>query len=503
MSEDSTKRSNHDTVSTPKLGRTFWKLCTIEMFERLAYFGMRMVVPIYIMQADEPGGLHFTSMQKGTIYSFWALVQSLLPMFTGGYADRYGYKNTIAVSITVKIIGYVLMATQRTYFGFLAGVLTLAAGTAIFKPGIQGSLAHCLRKDNASFGWGLFYQFVNVGAWMGPFLAHYLKGIGWPAVFYGCAAIVAINYLMLFTYKDPPSGAARTQTFVAVFKMTMVNLVNARLIALILILAGFWMMMYQIFDLHPTFLVDWVDSSQVAEHLSILPDVVRSQMVEETDRGIQVAQEHMVNLNSLLVMLFVSLVALSVAKVRRLWCMVVGMAMATLGVVVAGWTMSGYVFLLGIVFFSLGEMLTGPKKNEYFGLIAPPGKKGLYLGYVNIPVAIGPGLGALLGGYLYGHFGEKAVLALKYIAQFTEVGRNKEWNGATHALEAALGIPRTEAFMTLQQMLGQNASDVTRLLWNTYHPYYIWIPFALIGVVATVALCVFSVMSKKWSDMDV
>ena len=148
MSEDSTKRSNHDTASTPKLGRTFWKLCTIEMFERLAYFGMRMVVPIYIMQADEPGGLHFTSMQKGTIYSFWALVQALLPLFTGGYADRYGYKNTIAVSITVKIIGYVLMATQRTYFGFLAGVLTLAAGTAIFKPGIQGSLAHCLRKDH-------------------------------------------------------------------------------------------------------------------------------------------------------------------------------------------------------------------------------------------------------------------------------------------------------------------------------------------------------------------
>ena len=42
----------------------FWMLNTMEMWERLAYYGMRVVVPIYIMQADEPGGLHFTAMQK-------------------------------------------------------------------------------------------------------------------------------------------------------------------------------------------------------------------------------------------------------------------------------------------------------------------------------------------------------------------------------------------------------------------------------------------------------
>ena len=40
-------------------------------------------------------------------------------------------------------------------------------------------------------------------------------------------------------------------------------------------------------------------------------------------------------------------------------------------------------------------MLTGPKKLEYFALIAPPGKKALYLGYVNIPV----GIGAAVGGF--------------------------------------------------------------------------------------------------------
>ena len=78
--------------------------------------------------------------------------------------------------------------------------------------------------------------------------------------------------------------------------------------------------------------------------------------------------------------------------------------------------------MLGIAFFSLGEMWTGPKKNEYLGLIAPPGKKGLYLGYVNIPVGVGVFAGSWLAGWVYGHYGEKAMLALRYLARARSAG---------------------------------------------------------------------------------
>ena len=134
------------------LGKVFWLLCTMEMWERLAYYGVRVIVPIYIAQADEPGGLHFTFEQKGTIYFWWAVFQSILPTFTGGYADRYGYKKTIGVAITIKIVGYCLMATQRTFTGFLIGCILLATGTAIFKPGIQGTLAHNIDASRSSTG---------------------------------------------------------------------------------------------------------------------------------------------------------------------------------------------------------------------------------------------------------------------------------------------------------------------------------------------------------------
>ena len=102
-------------------------------------------------------------------------------------------------------------------------------------------------------------------------------------------------------------------------------------------------------------------------------------------------------------------------RMRTLEAMFIGIIMATIGVLVAGWTTSAYMLIGGILFFSLGEMMTGPKKIEYLGLIAPPGKKGLYLGYVNIPVGVGVYAGSKIAGHVYGHYGEKAVLALKYL----------------------------------------------------------------------------------------
>jgi len=83
----------------------FWAANIMEMIERLAYYGVRVVIPIYIAQADEIGGLHFTQTDKGFIFLVWALVQSILPVFTGGFADRYGYKKQIVVAVIIVVRG--------------------------------------------------------------------------------------------------------------------------------------------------------------------------------------------------------------------------------------------------------------------------------------------------------------------------------------------------------------------------------------------------------------
>ncbi len=484
----------------------YWMLNGIEMFERMAYFLIRSVVAIYIMQADEVHGLHFTAAQKGTIYAWWFVFQSILPMFTGGYADRYGYKKTLFFSVTLNIAGYVMMAYLTSFWGFFTAIMVLATGTAFFKPSLQGSLAQNLTKSNSSVGWGIFYWIVNVGAAVAPMLAAFIRTeYSWQVLFLTGAGITALNYGMLFTFKDFQSGADKTESPIQVFVRTMKNIVEPRLVAWLLIMSCFWLMMYQLWDLHPNFITDWVDSGHLAHAFQNSPIPFFHSWAVATDRGLMVPQEILLNLNALLIVAFMLVVAKVVSNMRVLAVMIIGMAVATAGILIAGLTTSGYIFLLGVAGFSFGEMLTGPKKNEYLGLIAPAGKKGLYLGYVNIPVGIGGFAGSKIAGYLYGHFGDKAVLAQKYLLEHTAVGEGKVglWDGNPDKLADLVGVTRPEAMDRLQSVIGMDPVQTTKLLWDTYQPQYaVWLPLAAIGVVAIVALVIFNQMAKKWADMD-
>ena len=465
------------------LSRAFWMLNVMEMLERLAYYGVRVVIPIYIAQADEIHGLHFTPAQKGTIFMWWALVQAGVPIFSGGFADRYGYKKTIAFSIVFKMAGYLLMATQRTYGGFMLGCLVLAFGTAIFKPGVWGSLQRSMDKSTSSTGWGIFYMLVNIGGFLGPPLAHYLHGYSWPTVFYGCAAIVSLNFFMLFTYPGIDAGGERKGGFLRTAWITFSNLFQPRLLVFILIMSGFWLMFMQLFDMLPNFIVDWVDSSSLvrAWHLP-------GALTTVTPRGTMITQEWMINLDSFLIVGLVVLVSYLVSRMRRVQSIFIGIVIASAGLMLSGATMSGGLCLIGIAVFAFGEMLSSPKMNDYLGVIAPEDKKGLYMGYANMPTAIGWAYGSRLAGQLYESMGEKAGLALRWLRA----------HGGVPA-----GVDRTNAIETVQRVSGLDAAAATRMLWTTYHPWQFWYPLVGIGVASAIAILFYGRWASRYEAADI
>jgi len=466
-----------------ELPRAFWMLNLMEMFERLAYYGVRVVIPIYIAQADEINGLHFTQSQKGFIFMLWALVQTGVPIFSGGFADRYGYKRTIAVSIAIKVVGYLLMATQREFWPFTIGCLVLALGTAIFKPGLQGSMLQQLDKRNSSIGWGAFYMLVNIGGFLGPPLAHFLYGVSWPAVFYGCAAIVSLNFAMLLTYPSIAAGGVQSGGVLRVARTTLRNLARPRLALFILIMSGFWLMFNQLFDMLPNFIVDWVDSSAIVRALH-LP----AMFTTETPRGTMIAQEWMINANSFLIIVCVVWISHLVARMRRVHSIVAGIAVSSIGLMLAGFTMSGTACVVAILLFSVGEMLASPKMLDYLGVIAPEGQKALYMGYANMPQAIGWAYGSFLGGQVYDTMGDKANLALRYL---------QEHGGLD------VGVDRTIAMATLQRALHLDAGAATRLLWSTYDPWRLWLPFAAIGIASAIGIAVYARWVRRYEAPDV
>ena len=515
----------------------FFELNFIEMMERLAYNSVRVVAPIYIMQADNVGGLHLTAAAKGTLYAWWAVVQCFLPIITGGFADRYGYKKMMVISVATMSIGYLLMAFLRdlssldalaawlgfdgvngNYLGFLAGITVFATGSALFKPGIQGALSHTLPKEKSSLGWGVFYWVVNIGALIGHyipvvflsenFMADTL-GVAnsverWRLVFIISAAMILVNFLPLLFFKDTPSGASKTLGIGRVLINAIKDIFQPRLLTWILIMSGFWLMMFQLWDLQPNFLEDWVSSANVAATANaILPESISKYFVETlADGTLRVPQAVLISANATFIILGVVGVSWITRKMRTLDAMIFGMAMATIGVVVAGYTQNAWFFLVGVLFFSLGEMFTGPKKSQYLSEIAPSDKKGVYLAYINIPVGVGIFAGSKLAGLIYGNVGEKATLALRYIAE----KRGIEWRpfvDSVSSLEQTLGITRNEAMPALEKMLNLSSQETTTLLWDTYSPNLtVWLPFAAIGVVSAIALIIFSQMAKKWKDMN-
>ncbi len=521
-------------------GQAYWMCNSIEMFERLAYFGIRSVVPIYIMQATEPGGLHLTAVHKGWIYMWWAILQSWLPMFTGGIADRYGYKRVLVGAISTNVIGYVMMAYLTSYYGFFAGILVLATGTAFFKPALQGSIAQNLTKATSSLGWGIFYWVVNVGAVCAPVLATLILGRphsaqGWQTLFLASAAYTCVNLLLLLTFKDVPSGADKSMGLHKVFLRTIENIWpywfhggrfvtrrwvpgvvmfsaglyllilkpfastgwpitplgwvlflagvwlltwlfggkltwQLRLPAFLLIMSCFWMMMYQLWDLHPNFIEDWVDSSSVTAISAFLGF---DSWIEYGDRGlIRVPQQILLNLNAFLIVALIVPISWLVRKMRTLSAMLIGMSVATGGILVAGLTGNGWILLLGIVLFSLGEMLTGPKKNEYLSLIAPPGKKGLYLGYVNIPIGIGVGFGSFIAGVVYDSYGEKATLSLKYfgtdIGLLARAAQSADWSDSLELIPGLLDVDRDGALDIACEELRQDPDTAASTLRDAF-----------------------------------
>jgi proton-dependent oligopeptide transporter, POT family len=463
--------------------RAFWMVNLMEMLERLAYYGVRVVIPIYIAQADEVGGLHFTQTQKGEIFFWWALVQTGVPVFSGGFADRYGYKRTIFVSILIKMTGYLLMATQRSYLPFMLGCLVLAFGTAIFKPGLQGTMSQALSKKNSGTGWGIFYMLVNIGGFLGPPLAHYLYGISWPTVFYGCAIIVSLNLFMLLTYPAVASGGDLKGGVWRITKLTLRNIVRPRLLAFILIMSGFWLMFMQLFDMLPNFIVDWVDSSAMVRTLHL-----GHFFTAETPRGTMVTQEWLINADSGLIILLVVWISWMVKRMRRVHSIFWGIVIASLGLFMAGLTMSGWICLMGIAVFAVGEMLASPKLNEYLGVIAPAGEKALYMGYANMPTAIGWAYGSKLAGKIYDNGGDKANLALRYLA---------DHQGITS------GVTREEATAKLSEVLHLDAAGTTQLLWNTYSPYRVWFPFVAIGIASAIAIFVYARIVRRYEAPDI
>ncbi len=481
-------------ASIASLSYVFWLVGGMEMVERIAYYGVKASAGLYAKAPQSQGGLGISLSDYGIIISTWAILQTFIPVFTGGISDRVGYKQTIFVSTVIKIAGYLCMALFPSFWGFLAGAMLLAAGTGIFKPGIQGTLVLATHRNNSSMAWGIFYQIVNIGGFLGPLVAVHMRQLSWDNVFYACAAIISLNFVLLLTYKEPGLAARLERnakiksgeiTQQALWKDAWHELKKPIVIYYMLVFSGFWFLFNALFDVLPIHISEWVNTSVIVTSL-FGPEGTQNGILQFwlglNNAGTQVMPEGMLNLNAGLIMTSCFLIAALTAKYRITTAMLAGCLLSILAFVLIGYTNAAWMMVFAIAMFSLGEMMISPKKNEFMGNIAPEGKKAMYLGFVMLPQGIGWGLEGYFGPRLYEHYASKEIFS-----------RQQLITDGMPAVEVA-AIPQGEAFTTLVKFTGESADALTQQLYLAHNIGMAWYIIAAIGSVSAVGIYIYG----KW-----
>ncbi len=467
------------------LGAVFWVVGGMEMVERLAFYGVKAVAALYATAPKAEGGLGVTATIFGDVLMLWALTQSILPVVVGGLADRFGYKRTIFVSTLVKISGYLVMAWFSTYMGFFAGALLLATGTAIFKPGIQGTLVHATRPENSSIAWGIFYQLVNVGGWIGPLLAAYLRSrLSWNSVFYSCAGIIACNFVLLATYREPVLPGSGNVVFEeSLWRVALRELAKRHVWTYLVAFTGFWFMFNALFDVLPLHVRDWVDTAQLVRFLfpsGHVENKIFRFLLGANAQGTEILPEGMLNLNAGLIMTTCFAVAHLGSKLRATTSMIIGTILAIIAMMMSGMSTVGTLSAIAILVFSVGEMLSSPKFNEFMGNIAPPDKTAMYLGFSQIPLAIGWTLEGKFGPMLYDHYASKERFARELLSE------------RGMSLEQIRRIAPGEAFAHLVSFTHEPAAQLTQYLYRRHPVGHVWWLMAAFGALSVIGIALYA-----------
>ena len=449
-------------TTQPKQGysKAFWVSNFVELLERMAYYGVFIVLTIYLSTI-----LGFNDIEASIISGLFSGGLYLLPIFTGAYADKIGFRKSMLIAFFLQSVAYLGLALlpgllqsaglveygETTIYNGLQQskqplliipvLFTLMVGGSFIKSIISGSIAKETTTANRAKGYSIFYMMVNIGAFTGKTIIDPLRGqigeLAYVYINYFAAAMTIIAFIAVFFLYKSTKTAGEGKSMADIGRGFVRILGNWRLMVLILIVTGFWMVQHQLYATMPKYVIRLAG--------------------EDASPG------WIANVNPFVVVLFVSLITKLMAKKSAVFSMNIGMFLIPLSAVVmslgnqfggnlvSGITNITLMMCLGIAIQALAECFISPRYLEYFSLQAPEGEEGLYLGFSHLHSF----LASIIG------FGISGVLLSKYCPDPALFADRAEWKLAT-----------------------ANA-------------HYIWYYFAAIGLVAAFALVIYGRITKK------
>jgi dipeptide/tripeptide permease len=392
--------------------RTFWIANSVELLERAAYYGVFIVITLYLSRI-----LGFNDVQAAWISGGFSAGLYFLPTFTGALADKMGFRNALLLAFTLLSIGYLGLALfplaleqnglveygrQVTFTGLLETdvrwlivpiMVVIMIGGSFIKAVITGTVATTTTAANRAKGFAIFYMMVNIGAFSGKTIVKPLResmgDLGLVNLNYFAAGMTLLALVSVFLFFKNVDRSQDSKSMDQILQALWRVLTNGRLIFLILIITGFWMVQHQLYATMPKYVLRMA--------------------------GEGASPSWYANVNPLVVVLTVGVVTSMMRGKSALFSMTTGMfimpisAMAmAMGNLIHGNVDLGFMsvhpialmMIVGIVFQGLAESFISPRFLEFFSLQAPKGEEAMYLGFSHLHSFISSILGFGLSGYL-------------------------------------------------------------------------------------------------------
>lgn len=461
-----------------KYPRIFWLANLIELFERYAWYGFYMGFGLFLVGSKETGAMGFTPVEKGTIMGTGSMLLYFLPILTGAIADKIGYKKVLLMSFLIYASGFYMIQHFNSFEMVFVSFIWICVGGAFFKPIISATISKTTTEETASIGFGIFYMMVNIGGFIGPFVAGIVLGKGWNLVFMLSIVAIALNFLITLLFFKEPSREENSTSFLESialpFRNIFYTLINWHYTMFLIIMGIFWSAFNQLYYTFPIFVEDWVNTATIYNGIhSVFPAL--AQLIGTSSGTISAVT--ISSMDSFYIIAFQIAVSAFVMRFKPLNAMMGGIFVLAIGLYLMFGFQSGWIILFGMLIFGLGEMSSSPKFTEYVGSIAPADKKALYMGSSFLAIALGHQIAGFLSGAPYEKVADKLYLlreeVLKRGLSIPEIGEK---------------FTKTDYFNEAGRQMNMSQDQLTQLLWNNYHPQTVWILFSSIALSAVVLL---------------
>ncbi len=392
---------------------TFWSANIIELFERAAYYAVASFVVIYL---NETLGMSptFATFLNGTL--LWGIVY-FFPILSGTLADRFGFKKSLIFAFILISLGYFIMGNVQKFwplivgggnninytFPIIVGIVFIGIGGSFVKPCISGTVQKTAGVL-ATLGFGIFYMTINIGSMLGRTVSYFVRiKNGIPAIFTYVATVFAVIgfFVVVFLYKEPKyqektednKKVNKPKTLKEALVGMFIVLKNYKFVFFLIVIGFFWFIYVQIYNLIPLFL-RYIDPKAPVELYTIINPI----MIVLFQLLITKFSKRWKPVKSIIFGVTVTVIGMLLNVLPFLLNLSPSHKSSLFGIIIP---IGGIFMLLSIGSMAVGEMLASPRIYEYIGAIAPKGQEGLYLGYANLPMAIGTIIGAPIGGYLF------------------------------------------------------------------------------------------------------